>query len=274
MRILLAVVTSALLVAGLYCCATEPSDGPGPLLSEVVPAEGQAGAEQTVTIRGDELRPALLRDADCSGNAGAMVDDDFDAELGDHGLLAVSWIATDRLTGRVPADLEPGTYDLVVVDPHGRVGSLPDAYTVLAGSDGDVDADADADTDADTDTDGPNSCQNPHAIDAYPTQWSGQWSDYENSFAPSNECGSGDRDIWFAAFVPAGATLTVEEIGAADVLLRHVESCTSFACIDWTDEPEQLAIPNPASDAWIRVVVTETALGAQEPPLVVFDLQP
>ncbi len=261
-----AIVASVLLAAGLYCCATDPSEGPGPVLSEVVPCEGQAGVEQTVTIRGDELRPALLRNADCSGNGGAMVDDGFAAELGDHSLLEVGWVATDLITGRVPADLEPGTYDLVVVDPRGRAGSLPDAYTVLAGSDGDVDTDAD--------TDAPNSCQNPHAIHDYPTQWSGQWSDYENSFAPSNQCGSGDRDIWFAAFIPSGATLTVEEIGAADVLLRHVESCTSFACVDWTDEPEQLAIPNQASDTWIRVVVTEAALGAQEPPQVSFDLQP
>ncbi len=61
---------------------------------------------------------------------GVEVNSTFDVRLGDAALLDVTYINGETLTATVPDTLVAGVYALTVVDPHGREGGLPEAFTV------------------------------------------------------------------------------------------------------------------------------------------------
>lgn len=100
-------------------------------------------------------------------------------------------------------------------------------------------------------------CQHPVNIDHYPQVWSGQWSDFGNTFSPGNDCGSAGDDIWLLIEVKAGESVTATEITGSEVVLRRVPSCQNSNCSGYADmEPETLVLKNSTgSDLNLFVVV-------------------
>jgi hypothetical protein len=87
-----------------------------------------AGTTPIVTdITPDYAENTQVTDATISGS-------DFEATprayLGDTALLNVTHVDTTTLEATVPANMDPGTYDLTVVNPGGRSGTLANAFTV------------------------------------------------------------------------------------------------------------------------------------------------
>jgi hypothetical protein len=61
----------------------------------------------------------------------AYSDTQFKASLEGNALSKVAFVGSTQLTAVVPAGLDPGIYELVVLDPNGRRAELADAFTVL-----------------------------------------------------------------------------------------------------------------------------------------------
>jgi hypothetical protein len=96
----------------------------------MTPAEGPRGADTPVTITGDSFW--LLGHASFAAPGGSQASAAFAAFLGDTPLGVVAYVDEHTLTATVPATLAAGAYDLRVVDPAGREGTLAAAFTVLA----------------------------------------------------------------------------------------------------------------------------------------------
>ena len=64
---------------------------------------------------------------------GTGFEDGADAHLEGTSLNDVSWVNDKRLEATVPWGMDPGIYDLVVVNPGGESDNLPDAFTVTQG---------------------------------------------------------------------------------------------------------------------------------------------
>jgi hypothetical protein len=114
----------AALAAG---CGTKAGAPPRP--TAIVPDRGAATAPVAIRIRGTF---GTQVSADFSGDGGDVVDARYQARLGSTPLDDVALRQDGGLDATVPAGLAPGTYDLTVVDPDGRAGTLPQAYRVLA----------------------------------------------------------------------------------------------------------------------------------------------
>lgn len=148
-RLLLVAVLAA--AAAAYACATAPSDGSGPAVEDVYPAQGPEGQEQQITISGRDMEPALFTNAACGGQ-GVEVDDEFDAILVDTSphefeLIRVTWVSSGEIRAVVPDDVPVGYYDLTLIDPRGRVVTFEGAYEVEVGDGSDADSDTDFDSD-------------------------------------------------------------------------------------------------------------------------------
>ena len=125
MRGVLATIT--VLAAG--CGVTLPE--PAPL--DVDPSRGWRGEETPVRIRGNAFYPLVefgTSAADEIGvNAGfsAFLVDDTGARTT---LGVTELLDYETLNATIPSGLETGGYDLLIVGPTGRQGTLPDAFTV------------------------------------------------------------------------------------------------------------------------------------------------
>ncbi len=106
-------------------CAPE---APLPAVFSVVPAQGWSGEDTDVVIRGEHLLPVVTLGAE------QPVGGEFEALLvgegGSISLGGVTRISTAELAAEVPADLEPGLYDIVVRTPAGHEAQLNDAFRV------------------------------------------------------------------------------------------------------------------------------------------------
>ncbi|MCU0662509.1 MAG: hypothetical protein MUC50_09315 [Myxococcota bacterium] len=110
--------------------------------------------------------------------------------------------------------------------------------------------------------DGPknNNCNNPIVIGILPRSWYGRWSDFANTIAPINPCGTGTEDAVFLLTLPSTGSLTVSSPDPAT--LRHLNSCSNPTCLDWTTSPnEKLAIRGTAGD---KVVILVSQNGSDD----------
>ncbi|MDH5671702.1 MAG: hypothetical protein OEZ06_06105 [Myxococcales bacterium] len=109
----------ATLVEGVRVTDTvEPS-----LLAEIDPRFGFSDAPTPVTISGSgfaQVPRAYLNPVDPGPGTVAST------------LSSVAFVSGDRLTGVVPSGLPVGSYDLIVVNPDGKVGILEAAFQVTA----------------------------------------------------------------------------------------------------------------------------------------------
>jgi serine/threonine protein kinase, bacterial len=133
----------ALLAAA--CSGSEPG-APQPLA--VTPRAGVNDRVTSVVIGGRGFQ--ILIQANFNDKEQARLATTFVARLGTTSLLDVKLQRDTELRASVPAGLAPGTYDLTVVDPAGKSGALPSAFTVTApradaGPDAGLDAGFDAD---------------------------------------------------------------------------------------------------------------------------------
>ncbi len=107
----------------------------GPEPTAVVPDHGPAGAPVRVVIRGRGLDPAVTTDFTQADDA--RLDARFTLQLGETDLRDVQLRPDGALEAIVPKGLAPGAYDLTVVRPDGRRGTLVAAYRALAPGAGD-----------------------------------------------------------------------------------------------------------------------------------------
>jgi hypothetical protein len=109
------------------------AEGPEP--TAVVPDHGPADAPVRVIVRGRGLEPAVATDFTHADDG--RLDGRFALRLGETALRDVELRPDGALEALVPAGLGPGAYDLTVVRPDGREGSLGAAYRALAPGPGD-----------------------------------------------------------------------------------------------------------------------------------------
>lgn len=109
----------------LAACTPLP---PEPVLVSVLPDWGWLGEPTDIVLVGEEFFPNVVVD-----DAGGRVDAGFRVELGTDPptlLPGVTLLDYQHLSAEVPAGLEPGRYDLVVLSPAGHRAELPDAFRV------------------------------------------------------------------------------------------------------------------------------------------------
>ena len=82
-----------------------------------------------MTIHGN-FQPQIV--TDFGDKTQSTINSQYTAALGTTALRNVTRQADGTLTAIVPAELAPGTYDLVVIDPRGTQGTLARAFQVLA----------------------------------------------------------------------------------------------------------------------------------------------
>ena len=127
--------------AGLLLLALAAACGDGdapkaPIPLSVTPSQAPGTAPVPVEIAGVGFTADVQ--TDYGDGSGSTMDARFQARLlpWDGGaavdLAPVAMTPRRTLTGTVPAGLAPGHFDLVVVDPGGRSGTLPDAYRVVS----------------------------------------------------------------------------------------------------------------------------------------------
>ncbi len=119
---LLALVT--LVSAG---CSLIEARAPRP--ESVQPGSAPEGERTEITIRGSDFY--LEVQASYVDRERSYLRDTFTARLGEVGLEEVTYVDFHTLTAVVPGTLPEGRHDLVVQDPAGREGVLPDAFEVL-----------------------------------------------------------------------------------------------------------------------------------------------
>jgi IPT/TIG domain len=118
----------ALLLVALSAAGCRSNAGlPAPQLSTIEPSTGAAGV--AVTIVGANFYAQVQEDL---GQNAPVIDDTFQAWLGDTELGSVTRVDSTHLTAIVPADMKVKTdpYDLTVAGPYGEA-SLARAFTLL-----------------------------------------------------------------------------------------------------------------------------------------------
>ncbi len=120
-----------LVVLAAACAAAACGDRsrPLPIPESVSPASGFANTELALTIRGSGFAPRVVSDFNRTGASG--LDPTFTATLGGVALTGVALQEDGSLTATLPAQLGPGLYALVVTDPVGATGTLPDAFLAI-----------------------------------------------------------------------------------------------------------------------------------------------
>ncbi|HBY96708.1 MAG TPA: hypothetical protein DEP84_22640, partial [Chloroflexi bacterium] len=92
-----------------------PTREPGaPLVESIEPASAPPGVDAGVTIRGQNFQPGA------------------NPFIGSTSLQSVDQPDTETLHGTLPAGLPPGTYAVVVVNPNGKTGQLPNGFTITS----------------------------------------------------------------------------------------------------------------------------------------------
>lgn len=90
-----------------------------PAISEIRPNQGRADLPNEINIYGVHFLNGAV------------------ASLGSTALNTI-WIDAAHLQAAIPAGMEPGIYDLTVINPDGGRASLPNAYTVLSADNDDL----------------------------------------------------------------------------------------------------------------------------------------
>jgi hypothetical protein len=104
-----------------------------PGLIGITPNRGPTNQPNPVAITGKNL--FARGDVNFEDRSQSVIDATYSAQLGSVDLQSVTLTADGTLTATVPEEMEPGTYDLTVVDPWNRVSTLPHAYVVFANND-------------------------------------------------------------------------------------------------------------------------------------------
>lgn len=121
----------AVSVAACVACGSAPRKDPAPL--SITPNQATAEAPVDVVIDGDNFLASVS--IDFRDRRQSRVDGTFRAvllgEVKEEELDRVTLRATGELGARVPADIPRGVYDLRVVDPADRAGTLKEAYRVV-----------------------------------------------------------------------------------------------------------------------------------------------
>ena len=97
------------------------ADPINPTVTAIDPASAANDIDTVVTITGADFA------TDGTGTVAPT------ASLGTVALTDVTWVSSTTLTATVPWGMDPGVYDLTVVNPDGGTGSLPSAFTVTQG---------------------------------------------------------------------------------------------------------------------------------------------
>lgn len=107
--------------------------------------------------------------------------------------------------------------------------------------------------------DGPknNRCKNPVVIEPLPATWYGLWSDFDSTFTPVNDCGSGGVDIWFQVRLSGSGSLTVSSPDSANV--RQILSCSDSSCLAWVYTPDNALHITGAPGDVVIVVASQTS---------------
>lgn len=120
---------AAVAAAGAVLAACGSSRPGAPRPTSVTPDLGSQDVPVAVRIRGDGF--AAQVSSDFSGG-GAVMDARFRALLGDTPLDDVALQHDGSIAATVPVGMAAGTYDLTVLAPDGRSGTLARAYRVVA----------------------------------------------------------------------------------------------------------------------------------------------
>ncbi len=111
------------------CTCAGPSS---PVIESISPARAPSGTATDVSVRGSGFAPAVQ--ADLEDPARSTVGGAFALTfvLGNQRtpLERVAFVSEHELSARVPPLVTPASYDLELVDPHGRVALLPAAFKV------------------------------------------------------------------------------------------------------------------------------------------------
>jgi photosystem II stability/assembly factor-like uncharacterized protein len=105
---------------------TARADQISPSVSAVDPAAAPNDIDTPVTITGADFAAVM-------DESGTVVVTAPTASLGGTALTDVTFVDSTTLTATVPWGMDPGVYDLTVVNPDGGTGSLPGAFTVTQG---------------------------------------------------------------------------------------------------------------------------------------------
>lgn len=100
----------------------------GPLPLEVLPGMALNDRATPIVVRGERFNASVVASYDDEKES--FVDARFQIRLGEYALQDVRWVGPTELTGKVPAGVAEGKYDLVVIDPRGRSGTLEQAFDV------------------------------------------------------------------------------------------------------------------------------------------------
>jgi len=95
-----------------------------PTVTLVDPSSAPNDLDTPIVITGTDFAAVL---------SGTLVITQPTAYLGDTALEDAGWVSTTTLETAVPWGMDPGVYTVTVVNPDGRSGSLPDAFTVTQG---------------------------------------------------------------------------------------------------------------------------------------------
>ncbi|HUT77745.1 MAG TPA: hypothetical protein VM285_08675, partial [Polyangia bacterium] len=99
---------------------------------------------------------------------------------------------------------------------------------------------------------------------AYPAVWNGAWSNFGNTFTPSNNScgdGGGGDDVWFVIHVPAGHSVTATETTTSNVTLRLVAECGATTCLAFAQNPETMTFTNATTTDRLVYLVVSRATG-------------
>ena len=119
------------LVAALTLVAACASSSGAPRPTSVTPATALEDTPTELAIEGDGLVPRAFTDFGAAG--ASRLGGRFTARLGTTSLRDVHLVRPGLLAATVPAGLAPGAYDLTVVDPWAREGTLAGAFRVSSG---------------------------------------------------------------------------------------------------------------------------------------------
>jgi hypothetical protein len=124
MKKLLIIITTV--AFGFMGCAEEQKISPSP--EGITPDWGWSGEPTPVEIIGEGFLAQIKKELDKKDKAEVIAN--VTASLEDYLLSDIIFHSSRKITAVVPPGLPAGTYDLVVTNPDGAVGTLPEAFSV------------------------------------------------------------------------------------------------------------------------------------------------
>ena len=121
----------------LFVSCTDDLPQPSPVPVSIEPNFMIQGEQSVVIIHGFDFFPSVHISHNNSSDS--QLSSFFRLFLGGFELMNVNYIDTRTLAARVPAGIAVGSYDLIVIDPEGRIGILTNAFNVTITCAGDLD---------------------------------------------------------------------------------------------------------------------------------------